>query len=352
MGAPRTHVPRMNAPISRRTALLAGGAAAIATVASSPLGRQRGASGQIILPGPGEIALGIFEPGAPGDPKLIDRIAGEIGRMPAFVQWYEAWGSEVSRFSERLHLDRLRAVDERGAIPFITWEPWIPALGADQPEYRAALIAAGEYDAYLRTWAIPLAQWGKPVYIRMFHEMNAEWYPWGVVHPDTTPEDLIAAWQHVCQVFRDAGAWNVRWVWCVDAGLGKVALDRIYPGDDFVDWVGIDGYNWGLEHPDPGWRTFDEIFSVPYRALARLTQRPVMIAETASVERGGDKAAWIANAFAALPQRYSRVRAIAWFNEKRPDGDFPVGSSPESLAAFQAAIAAPNMQAPLEYLPG
>jgi endoglucanase len=151
-------------------------------------------------------------------------------------------------------------------------------------------------------------------------------------------------------VFRDAGAWNVRWVWCIDAGLGKVALNRIYPGDDYVDWVGIDGYNWGLQHPESGWRSFDDIFSVAYRALCRLSQRPVMIAETASVELGGDKAAWIANTFAALPERYSRVRAIAWFNELRPDGDFPVDSSPEALAAFREAIAAPNMQAPLEYL--
>lgn len=325
-------------------ALAAGGIRPAARAARLP-------AAQIIPPGPGELAMGIFEPGAPGDPKVLDRIAEQIGRMPAFVQWYEAWGSDISRFSERLRIERLQAVAERGAIPYITWEPWIPELGPEQPEYAPARIAAGEYDAYLRTWALPLAAWGGPVYLRMFHELNAEWYPWGAVHPWNTPEDLVAAWRHVCQVFRDAGAWNVRWVWCVDAALGKVALSRIYPGDDVVDWVGIDGYNWGLEHPESGWRSFDEIFSVAYRSLVRLTARPVMIAETASVERGGDKAAWIANAFAALPRRYSRVRAIAWFNEERPDGDFPVSSSPESLDAFRAAISGPAMWAPLEYAP-
>ncbi|MGI9255244.1 MAG: glycoside hydrolase family 26 protein [Thermomicrobiales bacterium] len=319
-------------------------------VAASPWAEDRPARAQIIPPGPGEIAVGIFEPGAPGDAKLIDRIAAEIGRMPAFIQWYEAWGSPLSRYSERLHIERLRAVDERGAIPFITWEPWVPELGVNQPEYAPALIAAGAYDAYLRTWAEPMALYGKPIYLRMFHEMNAEWYPWGAVQPWNTPEDLIAAWRHVWQVFQDAEAFNVRFVWCPDAGVGKVALNKLYPGDDYVDWVGLDGYNWGLDQPDSEWRSFDDIFGVAYRALIRLSQRPVMIAETASVESGGDKAAWITEAFAALPQRYTRVKAFAWFNEKQPNGNFPVNSSSEALAAYQLAIAQPGLQAPLEYI--
>jgi hypothetical protein len=342
----------MSHPINRRRAVLVAATAAAAAVAGSlDLSVPDGWWSRVPAT-PAEIALGIFEPGAPGDPAVLDAVADQIGRMPAFVHWYEAWGSELSRYSEWLHVERLDAVSARGAVPMITWEPWVPSKGPRQPEYRPAAIAAGEYDAYLRTWAEPIADWGKPVFLRMFHELNAEWYPWGAVQPYNTPEDLVAAWRHVWEVFHEAGATNVRWVWCADAGLGKVALDRIYPGDEYVDWAALDGYNWGMQRPESGWRSFDDIFSVAYRALVELSDRPVMISETASVELGGDKAAWIADTFAAIPERYPQVRALAWFNEKQRDGNFPVSSSPEALESFRTAIALPGYQAPLEPVEG
>lgn len=295
-----------------------------------------------------QVALGVFVPGSPADPKPLEAFAERIGRMPAFVHWYEAWGSADAVTGRTVDLALLDAVTERGAAPMITWEPWDPKGGANQAAYRPAVIAAGAFDAYIDAWAARLASWKRPVFLRVFHELNAEWYPWGAAMGRNAPEDLVAAWRHLHARFDAAGADNVRWVWCPDAGLGKVSLASLFPGDDVVDWVALDGYNWGDNHPESGWRSFDEIFGTAYRALARLSERPVMIAETASSERGGDKAAWIADAVAALPERFSRVRAIGWFDERLPDGDFPVDTSEASVAAFREAAALPWMQGALE----
>ena len=336
--------------ISRRAALLAGGAALLpfarppATTAppTPPPAVRRGGT-PIPLVDPEQIALGLFVPGAPADPRPLDRLAEQIGRMPTFVCWYEAWGSATAVTGETLDLEKLQTVVNRGATPFITWEPWDPEAGVDQPAYRPAIIAGGAFDAYIDAWARRLAAWNGPIYLRVFHELNAPWYPWGVEANGNHPEDLVAAWRHIRDRFDRAGVHNVRWVWCPDAGLGETPLEEMYPGDDAVDWIGLDGYNWGDVHPETGWRSFEEIFGAAYEAVRGLSDRPLMIAETASAERGGDKAAWIADAFAALPTRFPAVRAISWFGEATAGADWPVTSSPESVAAFADVATDPEM---------
>ena len=336
--------------LSRRAALLAAGAALLpfarppgAAAPPTPEPAVRRAPTPVALPDPGPVALGLFVPGAPADPRPLDALAETIARMPAFVCWYEAWGTAEAVTGETIGLDKLQTVVNRGATPLITWEPWDPEAGVEQPAYRAATIAGGAFDAYVDAWATRLASWNGPVYLRMFHELNAPWYPWGAGVNGNAPENLVAAWRHVRGRFDRAGAGNVRWVWCPDAGLGETPLAELYPGDDVVDWVGLDGYNWGEVNPETGWRSFAEIFGPAYDALGRLTDRPLMVAETASSGQGGDKAAWIAEAFAALPERFPRVRALSWFDEATAGADWPVTSSPEALATFAAAATGSRM---------
>lgn len=335
-GAVRDRIPRAAAPAAQATdpAPSPTPAPAIRRLVSTPG-----------PPGPDPGALGLFVPGAPADPRPLDELASQIGRQPAFVCWYEAWGSAEAVTGPTVQRERLQTVVDRGAVPFVTWEPWDPKAGLDQPAYRPAAIARGDFDAYVNAWAERLAAWGRPVYLRMFHELNAPWYPWGVGVGGTTAADLIAAWRHVRARFAAAGAANVRWVWCPDAGLRPEApLADLYPGDDAVDWVGLDGYNWGDNRPETGWRSFAEIFGPAYDELLGLTARPLMVAETACSERGGSKAEWIAAAFAALPTAFPRLRALAWFNEAIPNGDWPLATSPESLAAFRDAALRPELQ--------
>src|SRR5919201_465436 len=109
------------------------------------------------------------------------------------------------------------------------------------------------------------------------------------------PSKFIAAWQRIRRIFDAAGAQNAVWVWCPNAtnnpDVSWNSWRNYYPGDKFVDWVGLDGYNWGTTQSWSRWQSFADIVRPIYRDYGR--KKPIMIAETASAETGGDKAAWI-----------------------------------------------------------
>jgi hypothetical protein len=148
----------------------------------------------------------------------------------------------------------------------------------------------------------------------------------------------------VVGIFRAAGARNVRWVWCPNVDdSGALPFTALYPGDRWVDWVALDGYNWGRSWD---WLSFTQIFASSYDTLARLSSRPMMIAETGSGESGGSKAAWIGSMFARELPRFTLVRALVWFNGFGDNGtDFRFNSSASSAAAFRQGLSSPRYDA-------
>ncbi|MGE5407107.1 MAG: hypothetical protein ACM3NV_00690, partial [Syntrophothermus sp.] len=104
-----------------------------------------------------------------------------------------------------------------------------------------------------------------------------------------------------------------------------------------VDFVGLDGYNWGTESGNV-WQSAESVFAESYALLTTLTSKPVIITETASGEAGGDKAAWIKNTFmSTIPRQFPRVSAVIWFNKVQEE-DWRVNSSEASLAAYRAVV--------------
>jgi beta-mannanase len=231
----------------------------------------------------------------------------------------------------------------RHVLPMITW---LPRLGSGdpihQPSYAPALIAAGAYDSFIARAAREAAAYARPLLLRFAHEMNGPWSPWGAWVDGNRPEDYVAMWQHVVAIFRAEGATNVRWVWSPNVytpgaalnGSSAMSFQPFYPGDDWVDFAALDGYNWGALNAS-GWRSFAGIFGGSYDALTGLSHRPVIIAETASTELGGDKAAWIDEIPTTLRSQMPRVRALIWFDREK-ETDWRVASSRASAAAFRA----------------
>jgi beta-mannanase len=175
------------------------------------------------------------------------------------------------------------------------------------------------------------------VFVRFAHEMNGNWYPWGWGIDGNTPAAFKAAWRHLVEIFRAAGATNVRWVWCPYASNSHPnQYRRFYPGDQWVDWAGLDGFNWGTHSV---WQSFTQIFAEPYERVARLTSRPIMIGEVGAAEAGGNKARWISRSFSRVLPRYSHVRALVWFDSADSRANFRVDSSEASLAAIRRVFA-------------
>lgn len=288
------------------------------------------------------IALGAYTPGAPKDEAAIDAFADKIGRMPTVIGMHKAWGDNP--YWASFEPEIIDILDRRGVMAYITWEPWVPGGGVDQPAYRLSNIARGDFDDYIDGWATAAAADGRPFYLSFAHEMNGTWYPWGADVNGNSPADYIAAWRHVHDRFTAAGADNVRWVWCPNVADGPyVPMSDPYPGDNYVDWVGMDGYNGGGSQ----WRSFAEIFGASYATLTSMTDKPMVVGETASAEDGGDKALWIRDAFQTqLPLNFPRIRAVLWFNHDK-ERDWRVDSSPSSLQAFRESIQTPYLQGTL-----
>ena len=213
----------------------------------------------------------------------------------------------------------------------ISWQP-TPGL---EP------IINGEWDDYLASYAAAVAAYGAPVLLRFAHEMNLPQMPWF-----GPPATFIAAWQRAHAAFAAANARNVLWVWSPYVhGRGVADLRPFFPGPRLVDWLALDGYNWGRRRPWQRWLSFDRLFTPSLRALGELMPgAPVMLAEIGCSPRGGDKAAWMRDALLhSIPEAHPEIRAVVWFDEdKRGHADWRIGSSPATAAAWRKAVADPR----------
>jgi hypothetical protein len=272
---------------------------------------------------------------------LFEQHAGKGVSIVHYGQFWRA-GSAFQPFYPADH----QRVRDHGAIPLVDWNPWDANAGGapDQPDFALSRIAAGDFDAYIASWAAGARDWGHPLLLRFAHEMNGDWFPWSEARNGNSAGDYVAAWRHVHDVFASVGATNVSWVWSPNAVYaGSLPLAGLYPGDAYVDWVAIDGYNWGIHPSRPDvWRSFADIVGPTYDALGALAPgKPVMIAETGSTEHGGSKAGWISDALSQIPERFPRIRALVWFNWDADGIDWSIESSPSARAAFRAGIADP-----------
>jgi hypothetical protein len=273
-----------------------------------------------LLQRPDSILLGAYDSGLPSTLEGVGALERTLGLQLPLIQIYTAWGDKPD---QRFPLRIVTAIWDYGSVPVITWEPWLTdfenALHPHLPlrtarEFRGmAAVASGQYDFYIDAWAQDAAAFGKPLFVRLAHEMNDPYrYPWGPQH--NTKEEFIAMWRHVVSRFRAAGATNVLWVW--SPHVAYEYWDLYYPGDEWVDWTGTGVLNYGPIAQWSKWWSFDQILGSKYPALAAFG-KPVMLAEFGSLGVGGDRAAWFRDALTELPSRYPAVKALLFFEVPR-----------------------------------
>jgi len=193
-------------------------------------------------------------------------------------------------------------------------------------------IIAGRSDTAIRNFAVGAKTYGGKVIFLPFHEMNGSWSKWGATVGTNTPEKLIAAWRHVHGFFADVP--NVKFGWAVNnvsvPDTTQNTIGAYYPGDAYVDYVGVDGFNFG----NP-WQTFDAVFRNALQQV-RPYNKPIYLFSMASAP-GSQKAAWITDAFTTQMQNHPDIVGWMWFNENK-EKDWRVNSDPASLAAFKAIL--------------
>jgi hypothetical protein len=276
------------------------------------------------------------------------------GKNIAIEMFFRGWpGDKVPDFP----IAKCTQIDNYGAIPHITWMPQVSGS-----PYPLNSIINGSYDNYINGYATQVKNWGKPLFIRLGHEFNGDWYTYGGANNgggtltgfgDPTkadgPERFIAAFQRVHDLFEAQSVDNVVWVLCPNNGSSPNESwnvpEAYYPGDSYVDWIGFDGYNFGTTQTWSGWASFFNIYNTLYQKFKNYG-KPIMLGEFASVEQGGSKSQWITDAYLTwIKFGYTKIKAATWFHVAKIEGtvftDWRINSSTSSLTAYQNAIADP-----------
>jgi hypothetical protein len=261
------------------------------------------------------------------------------GKAASIVHWGHTWGDSSGNYRNWVNTS-VNNVRSHGSIPMISWNP----QGGDASKWQLGDIINGQHDTYIRQFATDAKNWGKPLFLRMMHEMNGAWnYPWQEDANGNSRGQFVQAWRRIVDIFRSAGATNVSYVWCPNIDYPttpRPTFAAVYPGDSYVDWTCLDGYNWGTNRRE-GWQTFDQVYNYSYNQVLKVApSKPMMLGEFGSVEQGGSKAAWITDALKTqLPQRYPRIRAALYFNWQMSGVDWRVETSQSSIGAWKAGIA-------------
>jgi len=260
--------------------------------------------------------LGVFETNAPPSYGPIAEFANAVGRQPNLVGYYSGWAQAFpTSFADLVH--------RRGLTLFVQIDPEFASVSA---------IASGAYDTYLRTYADAVRDFHYRVVIGFGHEMNATWYSWGYTH--TAPATFVAAWQHIVTVFREEGASNVTWLWTIQADENnKWPIAAWWPGANYVNWVGIDGY---YLHPTD---TFQTVFVPTIHQVQTLTDKPVLLSETA-VTPHGNQYDNILNLFIGMRQ-YNTL-GLVWFDEDQKGSidrqDWRIEGNTVATSAFRYGV--------------
>ncbi len=316
----------------RRPVVRLSAAAAVAAVIGAALVASPGAAADTgctvrAVGCPSRLAVGLATAGLPRTTGALESLEGDLGRTADVALTFTSF-----RFAFDAPL--LRALALEGRIPMVTWEPWDPTV-PDQDRYPLREIAAGTSDAYLRAQAARIREIGRPVALRFAHEMNAGWYPWGVGVHGNTPEEYVAAYRHVHDLFAAEGVRNVRWVWspAVHGSADGPALATLYPGDEYVDWVGLSVYF------DDEADTWETSVAPTVRQLDLLAPtKPLYLAETA-VLPGPTRVAMIHDLLGHL-LRTPRAIGFTWFDIDSRE-DWRIDDDPAALDALREEISSP-----------
>jgi Bacterial Ig domain len=242
-----------------------------------------------------------------------------IGRKFDLDRMYYAWDEAFPGWHER---DAVAA----GRIAILSWLPRTKS----GTKIRWAAIANGYQDGAIRARADAVKSFGHKVMVIFHHEPEAEAGTYG------TPAEFRAAWRRIVSIYRSRGATNAVWVlnlmsWTFKPNITPTQ-EEYYPGDDVVDWIAADGYNWYGNTYNPGpWRSFTEIFG-DFHSWGKWKGKPLMVAEWGGGEDPADgqrKANWLKESAATL-KAWPEIKAVIYFNSMGWD----FNSSSPSTNAF------------------
>jgi hypothetical protein len=239
------------------------------------------------------------------------------GKTNAVVQTYVR-----SSWTPAVVVARLEGIWNAGSVPALSFD-----LQVTNPQ-----VLAGEIDTNLEAVAAAVKVWlsgsdgqygtadDKRAYFRPAWEANGNWYRWGPCHHaggTGTIADYKAMWRHLHRTFAAAGIERTRmaWIYSVNADdtVAACTAEALYPGDDYVDWTGIDGYTGASAKS-----AMDVFQPMALRLRDLAPTKPLSINEWGSDTRvSGGKSAFIDAQFAAAKALGVRMNLIFNVDKER-----------------------------------
>jgi hypothetical protein len=211
----------------------------------------------------------------------------------------------------------------------------LPIIELDSDKLSVSQITAGSEDKYLEKLAQQIAIMHGPVGVDFDHEFNGKWYKWGYRY--ITPAQYVAAWRHIVKVFRKNGAKNAIWIWNPNVTMGPASttqdLRPWYPGNAYVNWVGLDGYYYEAYY------TYASIFNHTIDQVRALTKDPIIIMESGASPVSGRVRA-IKNLFKGAEKTRGLLGLIYFDYDKNSVHDWYINNDRSARAAFKAGATA------------
>jgi len=201
-------------------------------------------------------------------------------------------------------------ISESETIPFF----YLDLTKYIEPHGFKNLIENKEFAERIKKYADDIVEFGKPIFISTMRELNGNWFPWG-----HNPKIAIKVWKHMWNIFEQRGANEyTTWVWEIYCPNGAPSSiignpNSYYPGDQFVDWIGLSGYSRDKINRT-GSMSFNELFYETYKTMRRYhDNKPVMIAECGKT-RSKNQSKWYGKAITSLKNMPGLKGFIPWNN--------------------------------------
>jgi beta-mannanase len=213
-------------------------------------------------------------------------------------------------FKAPLPVQTLNNIRNNGSIPLIDW---VCTSVSD--------INSGSDDQTITAYADAIKAYGSPVFLRWYWEMNLNDKGNQACGGYNNGPAYVSAWQHIWTIFHNQGATNAAFVWCPSIQIQKGSFEQYYPGDKFVDWIAVDGY----DRKAQGAAGFSDIFTSFYNEWLP-HNKPMMIAETASfvnpATNSAEQASYIEGIQNDVPSKFKDFKAVVYFDSIGPAGDW------------------------------
>ena len=298
-----------------------------------------------------KIAIGASDP-----QRTVEEHMAEVGQYlpgytPAMWSLWSNWGSRGTLggnrnncyegpgngncFFPRAEASRLM---DMGITPVVWWQPTDNTRSSSKFWSDFGTIASGSHDKYIRQWARTLkavsrAHNNRPIVVRFAHEATGKWFPWSLQNWGNSPAKFKKAWRRITEQFKAVGARkNVKFVWS-----NYVPRKGSYPGDRYVDYVGVTILNFGSAKK---WRSMPGLVNSAVKAAKSFSKRPIMLSEVASNHRGGNKATWLKNGYLNTYKKQPRVKAILYLDtaavtaQRHPSWRLDLPSNGAALRAY------------------